>query len=72
MSSVKELARYIDAHIGNLPRGDEKPPLGPVSLTKIQNTLAMAGVRKVRGRKPKNGRLTSATFPPKSDRVILV
>ena len=53
VSNVKALARYIAAHIGKLPRGDEEPPLGPVSLNKIQNTLAMAGVRKVRGRKPK-------------------
>jgi hypothetical protein len=53
VSNVKALARYIDAHIGNLPRRDEDPPLGPVSLAKIHNTLAMAGIRKVRGRKPK-------------------
>jgi len=36
-----------------LPRGNQEPALGPVSLNKIQNTLAMAGIRKVRGRKPK-------------------
>jgi hypothetical protein len=53
VQNVKELARYIDAHIGGLPRGAGKPALGPVSLDKIQNTLAMAGIQKVRGRKRK-------------------
>ena len=51
--NVKELARHIDAHIGNLPRGVGDAPLGPVSLAKIRSTLALAGIRKVRGRKPK-------------------
>jgi hypothetical protein len=53
VKNVKELARYIDAHIGGLPRGAAEPPLGPVSLRKIQRTLDMAGIRKVRGRKPR-------------------
>jgi hypothetical protein len=53
VSNVKALARYIDAHIGNLPRGGDEPPFDPVQLNKIQKTLSMAGVRKVRGRKPK-------------------
>ena len=53
VSNVKELARYIDAHIGSLARGPGDPPFGPVPLAKIQSTLALAGIRKVRGRKPK-------------------
>jgi hypothetical protein len=53
VSNVKALALYIDAHIGNLPRGGDEPPFDPVPLNKIQKTLSMAGVRKVRGRKPK-------------------
>ena len=53
VQNVKELALYIDCHIGKLPRGDGEPPLGPVSLDKIQRTLSMAGIRKARGRKPK-------------------
>ena len=51
--NVKELARYIDAYIGSLPRGSGNPPFGPVPLAKIQSTLALAGIQKVRGRKPK-------------------
>jgi hypothetical protein len=51
--NVKELARYINAHIGRLPHRAGDTPLGPVSLGKIQSTLAMAGIRKVRGRRPK-------------------
>jgi hypothetical protein len=51
--NVKELARYIDARIGSLPRHPGDPPFGPVPLAKIQSTLALAGIRKVRGRKPK-------------------
>jgi hypothetical protein len=51
--SVKELARYIDSLIRSLPRQAGEPPLGPVSLGKIQTTLANTGIRKVRGRKPK-------------------
>jgi hypothetical protein len=51
--NVKELARYIDSHIRSLPRLAGEPPLGPVSLGKVQSTLSRAGIRKVRGRKPK-------------------
>jgi hypothetical protein len=52
--NVKELARYIDAHIGGLlPRGADEPPLDPVSLRTIQRTLDMGGIRKARGRKPR-------------------
>ncbi len=51
--NVKELAHYIDTHIGNLPRSAEEAPLGPVSLEKLRDTLSVAGIRKARGRKPK-------------------
>jgi hypothetical protein len=50
--NVKELARYINAHIGSVPREPEDPPFSPVSLIKIQSTLDLARIRKVRGRKP--------------------
>jgi hypothetical protein len=53
VSNVKALARYVDAQIGKLSRQDEEPPLGPVSLDKVQATLNMAGIQKVRGRKSK-------------------
>jgi hypothetical protein len=51
--NVKEVARYIDSHVRSLPRQVGEPPLGPVSLGKVQSTLSRAGIRKVRGRKPK-------------------
>ena len=53
VNNVKELARYIDANIGDLLRAPGGPSLGRVSLRKIQSTLNLAGIRKVRGRKPK-------------------
>lgn len=49
--NVKELAQYIDAHIGTLSREDGQHPFSRVPLSKIQSTLARAGVRKVRGRR---------------------
>jgi hypothetical protein len=51
--NVKELALYIDAQITLACRETGSPPLGPIPLAKIQNTLSLAGIRKVRGRKPK-------------------
>jgi hypothetical protein len=51
--NVKELARYIDAQINRSRRDTGYPPLDPIPLAKIQTTLALAGIRKVRGRKPK-------------------
>lgn len=49
--NVKELALYINKHIAELPRPDGKPPFGFVPTSKIQRTLDIAGIGKVRGRK---------------------
>lgn len=49
--NVKELTRYINAHIGELPRRDGKPRFGCVSIEEVQRTLSIAGVQKVRGPK---------------------
>lgn len=49
--NVKELARYIDSHIGTLSRPAGKPPFSSVSLDKIQDTLRFARIQKARGRK---------------------
>ena len=49
--NVKVLARYINEHIGELPRTGGKPPFGFVSTATIQRTLDIAGVKKVRGRR---------------------
>lgn len=53
VQNVKELALYINTHIGKLPRPAGEAPLGPVSLEKIRDTLSIADIRKARGRKPK-------------------
>lgn len=49
--NVKALARYINGHIGNLPRASGKPPIEFVSVASIQRTLNIVGIGKVRGRK---------------------
>jgi hypothetical protein len=51
--NVKELARYIDAQINRCRCETGYPPLDPIPLDKIQSTLTLAGIQKVRGRKPK-------------------
>jgi hypothetical protein len=48
---VKELARFINEHIGALQRGEGKPPFGFVSISKIHRTMDLVGIGKVRGRK---------------------
>lgn len=48
--NVKELALYINKHIGQLPRAEGKPPFGFVPISKIQRTLDMVNIGKVRGR----------------------
>jgi hypothetical protein len=48
--NVKELARYINEHIGQLPRAEGKPPFGFIPISKIQQTLNIVGIGKVRGR----------------------
>lgn len=50
-SNVKNLTGYINDHIGELPRGNGQPKFGPVSEDKVQQTLNMAGISKVRGPK---------------------
>lgn len=50
-SNVKSLTGYINDHIGELPRGNGQPKFGPVSEDKVQQTLNMAGISKVRGPK---------------------
>ena len=49
--NVKDLARYINQHIGDLPRAEGKPPFGFVPTSKIQRTLDIADIGKVRGRR---------------------
>lgn len=49
--NVKELAIFINEHIGTLPRANGKPPFGFVPTATIQRTLDLAGIGKVRGRK---------------------
>jgi hypothetical protein len=51
--NVKVLRRYIDERIVKLPRKAGEPPFEPVSLEKIHRALDLAGIQKVRGRKPK-------------------
>ena len=46
----KRSSRYINEHIGQLPRANGKSPFGFVPISKIQRTLAIAGIGKVRGR----------------------
>ncbi len=50
-SNVKSLTGYINDHIGGLPRGNGQPKFSPVSEDKVQQTLNMAGISKVRGPK---------------------
>ena len=60
--NVKELARYIDAHIGDFrPAGPRIPRLVRSHWLRFRVRSLMAGIRKVRGRKPKNGGVTHAT-----------
>jgi hypothetical protein len=49
--NVKELAIFINEHIGKLPRYNGKPAFGFVPTATIQRTLDLAGIGKVRGRK---------------------
>lgn len=49
--NVKALTRYINEHIGTLPRDSGKAPFQPVTIPKVQRTLSIAGVGKVRGHK---------------------
>lgn len=50
-SNVKNLTGYINDHIGELPRGNGQPKFGPVSEDKVQQTLNLAGISKIRGPK---------------------
>lgn len=52
--NVKDLARYINEHIGQLPRAMGKSPFGFVPTSKIQRTLDIAGIGKVRGRRKRD------------------
>ena len=49
--NVKALTRYINEHIRTLPREGGKAPFQPVTIPKVQRTLNIAGVGKVRGHK---------------------
>ena len=49
--NVKNLTGYINDHIGQLPRGEGQPRFGSVSEDKVQQTLNIAGISKVRGPK---------------------
>lgn len=50
VDNVKELCRFINARIGQLPRAPGEPPFAAVTPAKVHRTLDMAGIRKVRGR----------------------
>lgn len=62
VSNVKELARYVNQHIGTLPRLNDAPPFGQVNLGAIHRTLDIVGIQKVRGR-PKKTKLRAAESP---------
>jgi hypothetical protein len=47
--NVKALTHYINEHIGKLPRATGKRPFKPVAISRVQRTLKIAGVTKVRG-----------------------
>jgi hypothetical protein len=49
--NVKILTRYINAHIGKLPRKGGLPRFAPVPISRVRQTLSIAGVGKVRGHK---------------------
>lgn len=49
--NIKILTRYINEHIGALSRENGKPPFKPVAISRVQRTLNIAGVSKVRGHK---------------------
>ncbi|MDP2410280.1 MAG: hypothetical protein Q8M26_08330 [Pseudolabrys sp.] len=49
--NVKELTNYINEHIGQLPRAEGERPFRTVPISRIQRTLDIAGIRKVRGRR---------------------
>jgi hypothetical protein len=51
--NVKELALYINEHIGQLEPAPGKPPFGFVPVSRIRRTLEIAGIGKVRGRRPR-------------------
>ena len=51
VNNVKDLARYIDANIGELLDASGKPLQTHVPLRQIHRTLDVAGIRKSRGRR---------------------
>jgi hypothetical protein len=54
IKNVKELGRFINAHIQSLRRGEGNPAFQPVPLAAVQRTLNIAGIQKIRGRKPRS------------------
>ena len=54
IKNVKELGRFINAHIQSLRRGEGNPAFQPVPLAAVQRTLNIAGIQKTRGRKPRS------------------
>ena len=51
--NVKDLTRYINKHIGALPREGGKAPFESVAISRVQRTLNIAGIGKVRGHNQK-------------------
>jgi hypothetical protein len=54
IKNVKELCRFINAHIQSLSRGEGNPAFQQVPLAAVQRTLNIAGIQKTRGRKPRS------------------
>ena len=57
--SVKVLTRYINGHLGKVPRKNGATPFNKVSVAAVHRTLDLVGIRKNRGR-PKHG---ATSFP---------
>jgi hypothetical protein len=64
--SVKSLARYVNAKIGEIERRDGALPFQNVSLATVQRALDLAGIGKVRGRLKRGN--WPATVQPQSNR----
>ena len=51
--NVKALTRYVNARLGEIPRKDGLPPFKKVAIATVQRTLDLAGIQKLRGRRPR-------------------